>query len=631
MLISFECYTKRLKLTIQSPPMSQPDTAKPLPVERQKLLELYSRPLPSSRTGPLYNAFSYPTKISPEAIALYIACHTKPGATVLDTFAGSGTTGIAAKLCDSPTPEMHRMARDLGLEPVWGPRHALLYELGTIGSFVAQVMCNPPDPVLFEREASALADEAYSALAPLLTVIDDQGQQGLLRHAIWSEVLVCPECGHEHSLWDAAVEQVPLHLRSGRELAECPACGKSSILEDCARATENVFDNLLGKEIERRKRVLVRVYGKTGKRKWQRQAQASDLAVLGLVDAHPIPRSAPVAELVLGDLYRSGYHFGISHLPPLYPRRNFITVAKLLELVERRAKEVQDALRLLVLSYNQSHATLMTRVVVKDGSADFVLTGAQSGVLYVSGLPVEKNVIEGITRKVKPIRDSFALLRESRSTVTVRNMSSTTLEEAAGTVDYVFTDPPFADFIPYAEINQVNELWLGKPTDRTNEAVMSQAQGKGLDDYGQLMGSVFGEIGRVLKNDGAVTVVFHAAKANVWATLQRAYQSAGLNVAATSVLDKLQASFKQVVSTVSVKGDPLLLLTKRQAPSVSPGKSGQALIAELIKQAKHSGDATECDPARLYSRYVNSRLADGVPVELDASRFYAMVQVACLP
>lgn len=56
------------------------------------IAELYSTPLPSTRTGPLYNAFSYPTKISPEVIAVFIAAHTKPGATVLDAFAGSGTT-----------------------------------------------------------------------------------------------------------------------------------------------------------------------------------------------------------------------------------------------------------------------------------------------------------------------------------------------------------------------------------------------------------------------------------------------------------------------------------------------------------------------------------------------------------
>lgn len=32
----------------------------------------------------------------------------------------------------------------------------------------------------------------------------------------------------------------------------------------------------------------------------------------------------------------------------------------------------------------------MTRVVAKRNAKDFVLTGAQSGVLYISKLPVEK-------------------------------------------------------------------------------------------------------------------------------------------------------------------------------------------------------------------------------------------------
>lgn len=607
--------------------MSQPsNTARASETAHTALLNLYARPLPSSRTGPLYNAFSYPTKISPEAIALYIATHTRPGATVMDTFAGSGTTGLAAKLCDRPTPEMLRMADELNLQPLWGPRHAILYELGVIGSFVAHVMCNPPDPALFEAEAAALAADAYTSLASLFVAEDDQHQKGILRHVIWSEVLVCPKCGQEQSVWDAVVEQSPLRLRTGDEHIDCPSCHTASLLDSCARATELFFDDVLGTTVERRKRVPARVYGKTGKRKWQRPAQASDLAVLSAVDRHPIPNSVPVAELIRGDLYRSGYHFGITHLHHLYTRRNLITMATLLELVSKRAPEVQDALRLLVLSYNQSHATLMTRVVVKGGGTDFVLTGAQSGVLYISGLPVEKNVIEGIIRKVKPLRDSFALIRESQSTVTVRNQSSTSLVEEARSVDYCFTDPPFADFIPYAEINQVNELWLGEQTDQKNEAIMSVAQGKSLADYGGLMAAVFSEIGRVLKDDGAATVVFHAAKANVWATLQAAYRSAGLDVAATSVLDKLQASFKQVVSTVSVKGDPLLLLVKQGAMRPKTRRTGEDKIRELIERAKLSGDIAERAPERLYSRYVNWCLEEGAEVELDAGAFYAMVQ-----
>ena len=43
------------------------------------IAKLYKAPLPSTRSGPIYNAFPYPTKISPEAIAVYIATHTDPG------------------------------------------------------------------------------------------------------------------------------------------------------------------------------------------------------------------------------------------------------------------------------------------------------------------------------------------------------------------------------------------------------------------------------------------------------------------------------------------------------------------------------------------------------------------------
>ena len=60
------------------------------------VIKIFEKPLPSTRSGAFFNAFSYPTKISPESIAVYIASITKPGDVVLDTFSGSGSTGIAA-------------------------------------------------------------------------------------------------------------------------------------------------------------------------------------------------------------------------------------------------------------------------------------------------------------------------------------------------------------------------------------------------------------------------------------------------------------------------------------------------------------------------------------------------------
>ncbi len=55
-----------------------------------------------------------------------------------------------------------------------------------------------------------------------------------------------------------------------------------------------------------------------------------------------------------------------------------------------------------------------------------------------------------------------------------------------------------------------------------------------------MMGNVFSELARVLKPDGAATVVFHSAHSEIWRALVAAYSQAGFTVAAASVLDKIK-------------------------------------------------------------------------------------------
>jgi len=580
------------------------------------LAKLYKTPLPSTRTGPLYNAFSYPTKISPEAIAVYIACHTEPGATVLDAFAGSGTTGVAALLCDCPTPEMKRMAEVLGVSPKWGPRLAHLFEIGTLGSFVSDALCHPLEPDTFAAAVDELCRQAEARLGWLYATTDPSGAQGTLRHAIWSDVLVCPHCKAEVSLWDATVKVKPLSMSDG---FRCKSCRKQVAVETCERATQAVLDAFGRKHVTKR-RVLVRVHGRTGVTRWQRPPTPEDLALLERVAKTRPPKSAPCADIEWGELRRAGYHVGIEKLHHFYTKRNFIVMATLMELASAFPEQLRNALRMLVLSYNASHSTLMTRVVLKKGQSDFVLTGSQSGVLYISGLPVEKNILEGVRRKAKAFVESFGLLHGSRSKVVVHNQSSEAMPLKARSVDYIFTDPPFGGYIPYAELNQINELWLGRTTDRSREVIVSPSQSKGVTEYGAMMAAVFKEVARVLKPEGLATVVFHSAHSEVWRALAQAYATAGFSVEATSVLDKIQASFKQVVSTVSVKGDPLLLLSKR-APERAKAKPSSKIAAEVIRSARNGA---RLDPQRLYSQFVGKCLELGREVDMDAKTFYAL-------
>lgn len=596
----------------------------------KQLKKLYQAPLTSNRSGVLYNSFSYPTKISPEAVAIFIACHTSPGATILDPFGGSGTTGLATKLCEVPTSYMISTAKAMGLKPVWGKRTAIIYELSPLGSLIANTMCNPPDPHEFLHAALQMIGDVERELGDLYAIKDDHGKEGVIRYVIWSEYLICPSCGHETSFWNVAVRKKPIGIK---DEFKCPSCRHVSQVANVPRALESSWDPILKRKVQSKKRTPVKIYGKTGKRNWCRELSSEEgLKIKSKLDAVRI--SNPIAfKLEWGVLFRKGYHKGITHLHHLYTKRNFSVLSSLWAKSALYPSSLREALRFLILSYNSTHSTIMTRVVIKKNMPDFVLTGAQSGVLYVSNLPVEKNVLEGLKRKVSTIVRAFEMTWKSRSEVEVVNQTSTKLRIPDKSIDYIFTDPPFGDYIPYSEINQVNEAWLGKLTESKNEVIVNSAQGKGVSEYSNLMGKVFGELNRVLKDDGSMSLVFHTASAEIWQALMDAYRKSNFQVVSSSILDKIQSSFKQATSEVKVQGDPLMLLFKsnddrkrRITPEFNRENHWSLVKKVLIAAETSTSESMEHTPERLFSRYVNLCFATGVPVLFDAGEFYRLVQ-----
>ena len=584
----------------------------------KEIEKLFSKPLASTRSGALYNSFPYPTKISPETIAVYIATTTLPGDSVLDAFSGSGSTGIAALLSEHPTERMISTAKELGVEPVWGRRNAVLYEIGTYAAFATKTITNR----LTSKEYCTLVDgfikKAKDVIGEMYSAKSPDGKAGVIRYSIWTEVLICPKCGGEINYFSYGTSKKPVEFK---DYIECPHCKKTCAVDDMAFKTENYYDKLLKKIISRKKRKLAWIYGTTEGVNWDRAANADDEELIQKIEDQFVPCN-DLREIEWGDLHRTGYHYGITHLHHFYTTRNYRVMSELWRLAETYPEREADALKLLLLSYNGSHSTLMTRVVAKHGAKDFVLTSAQSGVLYISKLPVEKNILLGLSRKKKSFEEAYKLLENCHGTVTVRNSSSTKMIEQNCSVDFVFTDPPFGDFIPYAEVNQINELWLSKTTDREEEIIISDAQNKGVDKYRKMLAEVFREINRVTKDNSPIAVVFHAAKATVWAAFSEAIKEAGLEIQQSSFLDKTQASFKQVVSRASVQGDPLFLLNKiktKKKPSITEDQ----ILRQVIKENAHK---TELDQRHCYSLFIGKCMENGITVQKDATQVYELIQ-----
>ena len=576
---------------------------------------LYSKPLPSSRSGAFYNTFPYPTKISPEAIAVYIACSTNPGDLVLDAFAGSGSTGVAALLCEHPTECMRKITKDLNVTPVWGARNAVLYEIGTYASFAIKTILSRLSSREFTIAVDSFLKKAQDLVGGLYEAIDLAGDTGTIRYVIWSEVLECPSCHSEISYFEHGTSRDPVRFKD--EIV-CPYCKKVHHVEEMPFTTEEHYDRLLHKQVSRKKRVPAWIYGTTNGYNWDRQATEADAAYIAQIESTCDVDDVP-QEIQWGELHRAGYHYGITHLHHFYTARNYIVMSKLWKLAETYPEKISDALKLLLLSYNASHCTLMTRVVAKKNAKDFILTSAQSGVLYISKLPVEKNILLGLKRKVKPFAETYAKLQNCTGQITIHNGSSTKMKENNDSIDFIFTDPPFGDFIPYAEVNQINELWLPKVTNRKDEVIISASQGKDVFTYQELLTQVFSEINRVLKPNHYASIVFHAAKAKVWDVFSEAITGARLQIVHTNILDKTQASFKQVVSDGSVQGDPLFLLKKSLARKNTSRLTDEEVLHSLL--ADHISDP-DFDNRKCFSWYINRCLELGIDVTMDAKQVY---------
>ncbi len=581
--------------------------------------QLYSKPFPSTRSGALFNAFSYPTKISPESEALFIACHTNVGDTILDPFGGSGTTGVATLLCDKPTPLMKRIAKDYGLNPVWGPRTSYVYEISTSGCMLGNVMCHT-NHKQFEQIVKKLLKSCESLAYKLYSIKDDLGEIGLIRHVIWTDVIKCPHCGKDINYSDIAIRENPMEFLDD---GFCPHCGKQIKIADAERVKETIHDPVLDKDITIKKRVPFKIYGITGKRKWSRLATNIDISnyeeLAKTLDYSKIPNK----KILWGELYRQGYHFGISHIHHFYTGRNAVMFSYLWSKIDECEEELKDALRIFLLSYNSSHSTLMTRVVAKKDSKDFVLTGAQPGVLYVSSLPVEKNIFLGLERKQKIFAEALSLLDQSRSVAYFFNKSCTSMDDIKPlSIDYIFTDPPFGDFIPYSEINQINECWLGSITNNKDEVIINNSQGKDLLAYENLLNSVFTNMSTRLKQDGLCTLVFHSAKAEIWRAIIRSYTNAGLGVRRVSILDKVQKTFKQTNSNVTVKGDPIILLEKDEKPLPNTSYKNDIELAQHLIDVIGVENIDKDASIKLFSKYIISCIEAGLKITLDAKYFF---------
>lgn len=519
------------------------------------------------KNDPIYNAHSYHTKVPHKAIMRFILHYTQPGEIVLDSFCGTGMTGVAAQLCgdrkvveslgyrvESDGTVLQNLGNDGKNEWVpfskLGARAALLNELSPAASFIASNYNSELDVNRFQLEAKRILQDVSDQCSWMYVTSHSDGRTvGRINFTLWSDVFSCPDCAGEIVFWDVAADK-----EAGKVLDRfsCPHCTTVLEKKGLDRAWISFIDGATGLTVRQAKQVPVLINYTVGKSRFEKKPDQQDLNLIDRVLAEPITDWFPSDRMIEGGETRRNDPAGITHVHHFYTRRNLIVLARFRERIfSMRGTEASPGLGLW---FTSSHvwATRLNRLLASNyfGGGGGVIGQTLQGTLYVSSLAVETNCIERFS-----LRTSSVPFTAHGGSSLVSTGSAERISAPDNSVDYVFVDPPFGANIMYSELNSLWEAWLKVRTNPSSEAIESKAQKKSLDDYRALMTKSFREAFRVLKPGRWMTVEFSNTKAAVWNGIQTALQEAGFVVANVAALEKSHKGYRAVTTTTAVKQD----------------------------------------------------------------------------
>jgi hypothetical protein len=614
---------------------------KPYDAEAEKTAPYHREPMAVDvsvgKTDALYKAHGYHTKVPHLAIVPSILHYTKPGDIVLDGFCGSGMTGVAAQFCGTaPLPYRKQVEgewRDAGLgKPEWGARRVVLNDLGPAASFIAANYNLPFDVDGFAREAQRILDEVEAELGWMYQTLHSDGKtKGRIEFTVWSEVFTCPDCSGEVVFFDEALDPETKRVRDD---FPCPHCQMQLTKTRMDRFYGAVFDPATGttRQVPRRRPVLIQ-YAADGRR-YEKRPDAADLALLDRIDAQVLPAEVPKVELPYMHMTHERARMdvqGVTHVHHFFLPR----AVRALATLWRKASTVADGRLRNELLYFFEQAVWGMSLLARYAPTHFSQVNQYlNGVYYIGSQVVEVHPRYILDGKLKQLQKVFEGFEAGQGAVALTIGSCASIGLPTGSVDYIFTDPPFGENIYYSDLNFLVESWHHVVTDAGPEAIQDQAKKKGLPEYQHLMHACFAEYYRVLKPGRWMTVVFSNSSNAVWRAIQEALGTAGFVVADVRNLDKEQLSYRQQTSS-AVKADlvisaykPTEALQSRFKLGTSSADAVWALIREhlsnipvFVQKGAVAQLVAERTPQVLHDRMIAFHVQRSLVVPLSTAEF----------
>ncbi len=298
------------------------------------------------------------------------------------------------------------------------------------------------------------------------------------------------------------------------------------------------------------------------------------------------------------------------------------------ELGEDRGRAVVTYLQFVIdkgLDYNSRQTRWeYTRGIVKGtfGRHDFslkwtfgemIFTGPNSGAAWALSQVID--AYAGIAELMAPLHDK---LNGAAPPVSIRCGTAAHTGLPDRSVDLVCIDPPYYNNVQYAELSDYFYVWQRRTlhdlypdifrrrlTNKTDEAVANPARdgsaSKAAKEYERLMGEIFAECRRVLKDDGIMTIMFTHKTQEAWEALTRSLIENGWTITSSMPVESEAAESIHQKGMAAAASSIFLTCRKRKAADNTPATwtgFGGTGVAQWVREAVRRA-LDEFEPLRL--------------------------------
>ena len=159
-------------------------------------------------------------------------------------------------------------------------------------------------------------------------------------------------------------------------------------------------------------------------------------------------------------------------------------------------------------------------------------------------------------------------------------------------IDYIITDPPHGNRLPYLELSMMWNDWLGFNVNMKDELIVSDAKtrNKTVSGYIKLLDKILAETTRVLKNGKYFTLMFNSYDNKTWTGLQKILHNLDLELYDVNTIGYSALSVIQDNRKGGLKTDFVFTFQKKHSKNkqqwVADEKTINSLISKYLKKNK---------------------------------------------